>query len=792
MSTTTIKATKFGYVKGASSSSWNSAGAYQGQYTGSKPRVGVMLFGSLLNSDWSNRIISEIRLTLTFAGAGTDGEKTLSLYRGAKSAIIGTGQSMIGAKIGDVKTGGDAYKSTLTLTFSASKNANAFAGLVAWMQSMTTNALTIYRNETTSSTWSANYLMITAASMSVDSEPAGSGGTLDRTKADAGEAVMLTIEPLEADGAVTHGVEWTFGDHTSMPTDLADALTASFTYPLDWLDAIPSAESGTAYCLLTTYVDGVSIGTRRIPLTLTVPDDINPDFDLLIEPIGTAGGYWQHLSGAKISILDAVSFYGATIKSYSITGSESFSSSQSTAETAAFALPGEHTYTATVTDSRGRGAVMTGSIFVNALAEPEIHAFSVQRYAAKVDDSGETVYAENLSGGHVWFTINASVDTAGGNNTPTAYIMYGPAGSELSNRAAIPWTSGAEYETTDNRTILTADIPLNSAFEFRLYVEDEVSRISLPGRVEKSSAIMHFAGSGYGVSIGGFSGGTMEDKRFDVAPEWTSHFPGGIFGYGDYRMDRAAKSEAIAISNASFEAYSASRTPTISRAGPIVFMDGFAKSTAALSAGFDEIFATLPEWARPAQMVSVLQQGSGLAIWWLIINTDGTVLISRYRTGSSYTVADAGSQFTLSACWLAADAFPRTYTVTCHLTRCTLDNSTGSILEGAAYVARLTPETGTEITSISITMGGADASGTYENGAIHIPAVTGDIVITAVAEGTPASMISVDYADETLTLSEVTEGALVWAYDAGSETLTLSEYGGATGRVDGETAIIEQ
>ena len=249
---TTIKATKFGYVRGTTSSSWNNVGAYQGQYTGSKPRVGVMLFGDLLNTDWSNQIISKIRMTLTFAKAGTDGEKTISIYRGAKSSIDGTGQSMIGAKIGDVKTGGDAYNGTLTIEFSVSKNPNAFAGLVAWLQSMTTNTLTIYRNETASSTWSANSLQIYAASLIIDSEPAGSGGKLNVTEADAGRQVRLTITPLESDGVVTHGVEWTFGSYTSGLTNLGSALTASFTFPLAWLDAIPNAESGTAYCRLTT------------------------------------------------------------------------------------------------------------------------------------------------------------------------------------------------------------------------------------------------------------------------------------------------------------------------------------------------------------------------------------------------------------------------------------------------------------------------------------------------------------------------------------------------------------
>ena len=789
MSQIKVKATQFGYVKKTSYTSWNASGAYQGMYKGSYPRVGVMLFGDLHSVDWSSQIISKITAKLTFAQAGTDGEKTISLYRGAKSSISGTGESMIGAKIGDFKTGGDAYKSMLTIEFSAGKNASVFSGLVAWLQSMTTNTLTIYRNETAGSSWSTNYLQITAAELTIDYEPAGSGGTLNKDSIDAGETVTLTIEPFDAEGAVTHGVEWTFGSHTSGLTDIADALTASFTYPLGWLDAIPNAVSGTAYCRLTTYVDGVEKAVRPIPITLTVPEDIVPDFDVLVEPVGTEGGYWQHLSSAQISILDARAFYGATIKSYRITGAEGFTSSLPVAQTPVFALHGDHAYTVTVTDSRGRSAQMHPTPYVYALAEPQINAFSVQRYAAKIDDSGDTIYTENLSGGHVWFNIDASIDLAGYNNTPTAYIMYGPAGGELRNRADIAWASDqASLVTTDDRTILTADIPLNSAFEFRLYVEDEVSRVSWPGRVEKSSSIMHFAGTGYGVSIGGFSGGTIADKRFDVAPEWTSHFPGGLYGYGDCRMDRAEKSELLTFESG-FAAYNERLTPRISRVGAQVYLQGFVRNTADLESGFQLTVTTLPEWARPGTDASFLNQGSGEAFFWLRVNTDGTVVIMRYRKGSSYVDADAGSQFPLTACWLAKDAFVQTYSVSATTVRCTSDNTAVTVREGSAYVARLTPDPGTKITSIIIAMGGADASGYYENGVIHIPIVTGNIEIYAAAEIVSGQEVLTSVADEKLIIAELVAGAFESTITG--EKLTISKYSGANIRVDGERLIIE-
>lgn len=788
MSTTQIKATQFGYVKRTSYSNWSTAGAMQGMYTGSYPRVGVMLFGDLHAEKWSDKIISKISMELTFAGAGYNREKTISLYRGAKSTITGTGESMIGAKIGDFKTGGAAYKSTLTVEFSESTNANVFLQLVSWLQAAATNTLTIYRDETTSGTYTDNYLQITAATLTIEHEPAGSGGTLDKTEADAGEQITLTITPIDAEGEITHDVEWTFGSLSSGQTALGSALTSTFTFPLDWLTEIPDAESGTAFCKLTTYIDGEEKAVRSIPITLRVPANIVPDFDVLTIPDGTTGGYWQYLGGAKISVLDPVSFYGATIKGYSITVDEGANGTAAVLVTPVFAQPGEHRYTVTVTDSRGRSASMASAIYVNALGSPQIDAFSAKRYAAKIDDSGETIYAENLSGGHVWFTIDASIDAASGNNTPTAYIIYGPAGGKT-QRIDIAWPAGSDsIETINDRTILTADIPLNSAYEFRLYVEDEVRTVSWAARVEKSSAIMHYAGTGYGVSIGGFSGGTMADKRFDVAPEWTSHFPGGIWD-AQRRMDRVTQTAPLPITDESFESYGDGFTPTLSRVGPIVFLDGYLKNSVDLSGGFDISMANaIPEWARPAQRVSVLQQGSGSAVWWMIVYPDGTLRIHRYRTGSTNTAPDAGSQFPLTASWLAADAYLQTYSISAAYSRIESANSAETIAEGRPYVAKLTPELGTEITSITITMGGQDVSGYYEKNLIHIPMVTGDITITAVAEETPAALIQVtDDGEGNVIASEVINGSLL--HEDADGAVTVTKYATATARDDGSGNI---
>ena len=75
------------------------------------------------------------------------------------------------------------------------------------------------------------------------------------------------------------------------------------------------------------------------------------------------------------------------------------------------------------------------------------------------------------------------------------------------------------------------------------------------------------------------------------------------------------------------------------------------------------------------------------------------------------------------------------YSVTNNLTNCTNSNSTTQAIAGNSYTATISAKSGYELSSISVTMGGADITSTAVNGGnINIANVTGDIVITAVAE----------------------------------------------------------
>lgn len=76
-----------------------------------------------------------------------------------------------------------------------------------------------------------------------------------------------------------------------------------------------------------------------------------------------------------------------------------------------------------------------------------------------------------------------------------------------------------------------------------------------------------------------------------------------------------------------------------------------------------------------------------------------------------------------------------TCTITSALTHCTTSNSATTVDKGASYTATITPEGGYMMQLINVTMGGTDITSSAVSGStISIASVTGNVVITAVAQ----------------------------------------------------------
>ena len=528
MAKTFAGATRMANVSALTMSNWDGSGAAQGRPGSNSARVGAMFFPGLGAVNWREQEVSKIVLAMDFAMIGGAWIKTLHLYEGRKyGAPSGTGGEMLGDWIGTAATPGPAFGNRQEIAFSATENAEAFERLKQWLTGGVFT-LAMYTDEETGTgdAYSRNYLKTTGASVTVYSDPKGSGGRIEPEIVRAGDYVSLTVEPMASTGVLTHTAQFRMNGAEDEVFEVDANYITAYMIPYNWIAQLPDSESGAAECILTTYENGVKKSSRSIPFTVTVPPSAVPSFRISIEPDGTTGGYYQKIGRALITVNNAWPGFGAEIVSYSITGSEDFAADGFEAVTPAFRQAGQHSYTATVTDSRGRSTSKKLTVSVAAVTDPVIHGFSVERYAAVVNDAGETEYIADPSGEHVRVTMRAQIDPAGGNNTPIAEICFGNA------TAVIPWTEGGVYEAVNDRALLPEAFTLNAAHEFMLILSDRQAMVTAHARIEKGEATLVV--DPYGVAFGGYSTASGTDPKDEF--HRTAVFYGGTDGvvrYGD-------------------------------------------------------------------------------------------------------------------------------------------------------------------------------------------------------------------------------------------------------------------
>lgn len=98
-----------------------------------------------------------------------------------------------------------------------------------------------------------------------------------------------------------------------------------------------------------------------------------------------------------------------------------------------------------------------------------------------------------------------------------------------------------------------------------------------------------------------------------------------------------------------------------------------------------------------------------------------------------------------------------THTVTNVLTHVSTSNTDTTVEDQGAYTAVLTADDDYTIRTVTVTMGGVDVSSCYANGVLHIPNVTGDVVITAVAAAAVYADIAL-YSPDGVTLNKKFSG----------------------------------
>ena len=422
---------------------WKSEGtASQGQWDGTGVRTGVLYFPGL--AALKGKIINSVKLTAMTGqtGYGTATTKTVYIYNSASQGGIKTSLNA-GHRTGNALGSCKAPMWDNTKTFDAAFMAASIAAGY--------DTYCIYNGSSYT-----DYLKWTAVTLEVDWQEPATQPSLSAATVEMGKSV--TISTPAVNNAYRHTLRYAFGGAAgTIATGIASSV--SWTPPVSLANQIPSATagSGTIYC--DTYSGSTLLGTKSVSITLTVPGSVVPSAGTLSAALAedTSGTslYVKGMGKAKLTLSGASGAYGSSITSYTITGG-GWSATNSALTTGTLASAGNITFTATVTDSRGRKASTTRTISVIDYTKPGVAVCDV--YRCDADGNRKKV------GTYFAVEINASYSAITGNtlNITARYkkqseSSYGTAANVTNNGKTVIGGGNIGASTTYDVLVTVAD-----------------------------------------------------------------------------------------------------------------------------------------------------------------------------------------------------------------------------------------------------------------------------------------------------------------------------------------------
>jgi len=312
----------------------------------------------------------------------------------------------------------------------------------------------------------------------------------------------VTVNISRNSTAFTHKVKFAFGSYSQEYTGVA--TSKSYTPPMTWLNAIPNATSGTATVTVTTYNGSTQIGSAVSKnFTVNVPSSVVPTLGTFSATIvnntvpSSWGIYVQDKSQCKLQISNASGAYSSTIKAYSIKQGSTTLSTSSSVTTPVLAVTGGITYTATITDSRGRTASKTVSIQVYAYVPPSVTSALSQRCLQNgtLNDNGTYIKA----------TGKFSFASCNGKNSATAKVYF-------KKPEDASWSTGVAF-SSNVPVVIAGSASIDSSYQVMYEVTDAFTTVQFIDVLSTAFTTMDFKKGGKGVAIGKVS---EYDNLFDV------------------------------------------------------------------------------------------------------------------------------------------------------------------------------------------------------------------------------------------------------------------------------------
>lgn len=473
------------------------------------------------------------------------------------------------------------------------------------------------------------YSTITAsANIALDSIPRAS--SISMSAGTLGSAATITIS--RASSSFTHTITYKFGSAAGTIAAKTSETSVSWTPALTLGNQIPNTTSGTATLTCTTYNGSTSIGSKSISVKLSIPTSMMPTITSLTATrvdgdVPSAWGiYVQTKSKAALSIHGAAGSYGSAIASYSITGG-GFSGTSDTMTTGFLNTAGTITFTATVTDSRGRtSAAKTVSIFVVSYSVPSFSSYLSQRCSS----SG----ALASDGTSIKASVSYSYSSCSGKNLVTRATYYRRIGATSWTNANKSFSSGTAF------TFGSGNISTESTYEIKYSLTDAFTTISVIDTVSTAAVIMDFKSGGTGIAVGKVS---ERNHCFEVASDWSVRLNGTIY-LGTSTLGGAAN-----------PIYLNSGVPTVcsSTVGNVstpVYMNGGMITACTPASIISGVCADYVVESGKSGIWTYRKWNSGIAECWGIYSASGVNLTASHYSGFYYSASISVSlPFTFAA-----------------------------------------------------------------------------------------------------------------------------------------------
>jgi hypothetical protein len=317
-----------------------------------------------------------------------------------------------------------------------------------------------------------------------------------------------TISISRASSSFTHTLTYAFGNATGTIVSKTTSTSVSWTPPLTLAQQIPSSTSGKITITCTTYSGNTSVGSKSITVTLKVPDSVKPTMTSLTATrvdgnVPSAWGiYVQGKSKATLKINGAAGTQGSTISSYSISGG-GFSSTSSSFTTGFLTTVGTITFTAKVTDSRGRTSdTKTVSISVVAYSPPSVSSYSSQRCNSAGTPLDSGTYVKGL--------ISFSYASCSSKNTITTSTSY-------KKSTATAWTNANKTFSSGTAFTFGGSISAESSYDIKYTISDAFTTVTVNDTISTVSVLMDFKAGGKGIAIGKVS---EFNNTLEVSDKW--------------------------------------------------------------------------------------------------------------------------------------------------------------------------------------------------------------------------------------------------------------------------------